>query len=320
MKKSILLILTALILLACQSEKEGFPQADISNGLITATLYLPDAERGYYRGSRFDWSGVIPELKYKGHDYFGQWFPVYDPTIHDAISGPVEEFMQIGYEEAAVGGEFLRIGIGGLRKPVEEQFERYGYYEFTNPGKWTVKKAKDNVVFIHELNNVAGYSYVYEKTVRLVKDKPQMILEHSLKNTGNKAIQTSTYNHNFFTMDRQPTGPDITVKFAFPVSVTREHPDVRIDGQQLGFARVLEPTEATNIGQLQGHNNSVADYDFRIEHSGTGAGVRITGDKPIYRIVFWSCGLAVSPEPYIELNIQPGETFTWNVIYDFYTL
>ncbi len=50
------------------------PEAGISNGSIDAKLYLPDADRGYYRGTRFDWSGVIPSLRYKGHEYFGQWF------------------------------------------------------------------------------------------------------------------------------------------------------------------------------------------------------------------------------------------------------
>ena len=33
------------------------------------------------------------------------------------------------------------------------------------------------------------------------------MLEHRLKNTGRKPIATSVYNHNFFTLDRQPTGP-----------------------------------------------------------------------------------------------------------------
>ena len=35
------------------------PQAQISNGTVRATVYLPDAEKGYYRGTRFDWAGVI---------------------------------------------------------------------------------------------------------------------------------------------------------------------------------------------------------------------------------------------------------------------
>ncbi len=58
----------------------NFPRADISNGLIQARLYLPDSKQGYYRGTRFDWSGVIASLRYKGHQYFGQWFDTYNPT------------------------------------------------------------------------------------------------------------------------------------------------------------------------------------------------------------------------------------------------
>src|SRR5882757_8981562 len=57
-----------------------FPQAEISNDILHARLYLPDAEKGYYRGTRFDWSGVMPSLEYQGHSYSGQWFPEYAPT------------------------------------------------------------------------------------------------------------------------------------------------------------------------------------------------------------------------------------------------
>lgn len=46
---------------------DRFPQAEITNELIHARFYLPDAKDGYYRGSRFDWSGVMPELEYQGH-------------------------------------------------------------------------------------------------------------------------------------------------------------------------------------------------------------------------------------------------------------
>ena len=82
-----------------------FPQAEISNGHLKAKLYLPDAQRGYYQATRFDWSGVIASLEYKGHNYFGVWFDKYDPKINDAITGPVEEFltngMGLGYDDVA---------------------------------------------------------------------------------------------------------------------------------------------------------------------------------------------------------------------------
>ncbi|MEZ4828703.1 MAG: hypothetical protein R3C61_20825 [Bacteroidia bacterium] len=97
---------------------DQFPESEISNGIIHARLYLPDAQTGYYRGSRFDWAGVIPELTCNGHSYFGQWFEKYSPTLHDAILGPVEAFSPVGYEEIKPGENFLLVGIGMAEKPV----------------------------------------------------------------------------------------------------------------------------------------------------------------------------------------------------------
>src|SRR6185295_16794115 len=117
MKKNYIvgIILSALIIGA--KPYDQFPHVEISNGIIHATLYLPDVKDGYYRASRFDWSGVMPALEYKGHTYFGQWFGKYDPLLHDAIMGPVEDFSPVGYDEAKAGDSFLKIGIGIVTKP-----------------------------------------------------------------------------------------------------------------------------------------------------------------------------------------------------------
>src|SRR5688500_6830593 len=89
---------------SCVAADGSFAEAEIRNSTIEAKIYLPDAERGYYRGTRFDWSGVVPSLKANGHEYFGQWFSKYDPKLHDAIVGPVDEFLSkdggLGYDEA----------------------------------------------------------------------------------------------------------------------------------------------------------------------------------------------------------------------------
>ena len=294
------------------------PQAKISNGLITANLHLPDIENGYYRGSRFDWSGVITELKYEGHDYFGQWFRNYNPKINDAICGPVEEFMPVGYDEASVGGEFLRIGIGGLRKPEEKEFQRFGYYDFSNPGKWDIKKANDNVVFTHQIADVAGYGYDYQKTVRLVTGKPQMELVHTLKNTGKKTIETEVYNHNFFMIDQQQIDSGVVVIFPFPLNLTNTNPAVKIEGRQIEY--ISNPRRSIQFDDIEGHSNSIKDYDFRIENRISGAGVRITCDRPLHRLIYWSSTTTQCPEPYLNINIKPGESFTWTITYDFYLI
>src|SRR5262245_31300019 len=130
-----------------------FPQAEISNGVVTAKFYLPDAENGYYRGTRFDWSGNTHSLSWAGHEFAGQWFERYDARLHDAIMGPVEEFLSgdssLGYADARPGESFVRIGVGVVRKPEDKPYERFRTYEIVDPGKWTVTRGPDRIDFTH---------------------------------------------------------------------------------------------------------------------------------------------------------------------------
>src|ERR1700719_4454227 len=67
------------------------PNALLSNGKLDALVFLPDARNGYYRSTRFDWSGVVGCGSLNGHKFFGEWFTQYDPLKNDSIVGPVEE-------------------------------------------------------------------------------------------------------------------------------------------------------------------------------------------------------------------------------------
>ena len=60
------------------------------------------------------------------------------------------------------------------------------------------------------------------------------------------------------------------------------------------------------------------DYDFRIENRKTGAGVRITGDRPLSKVLFWSARMTVCPEPYIDVSAAPGKESSWTITYEFY--
>ena len=63
----------------------GPPVAEISNGRISATVYLPDPMSGFYQGTRFDWSGVVRSLEANGHSYYGPWFTKRSETVRDFI-------------------------------------------------------------------------------------------------------------------------------------------------------------------------------------------------------------------------------------------
>lgn len=306
-------------------ETQNYPKAQISNGLIRAELMLPDPQNGSYRGTRFDWSGIISSLQFEGHEYFGQWYKRHDPKIHDAITGPVEEFRTndsgLGYEETKPGGTFVRIGVGTVRKPDEKAYRPYDTYDIVDPGKWTVRQHKDRIEFTHLLRADDGYAYVYRKTVRLVNGKPELLIKHSLKNAGQKVIDidSTQYNHNFFVIDHEVVGPEVAVKFVFTPQPTRD-----FGGRaEVKEHEIVFPHELTDKGvftELAGAGTGVKAYDFRIENLRTGAGVHITGDQPLLKVNFWAIRTVAVAEPYIHLRIEPGKEAHWTIRYDFYTM
>ena len=302
-------------------------------------LYLPDPEKGFYHATRFDWSGVIASLVYRGHEYYGQWFDRVDRNIHDfgyegagiiaspcaAVTGPVEEFQTngtaLGWKEAEIGGTFLKIGVGVLRKDSGD-YDMVKLYEILDPGKWTVKVHRASAEFTHELNDSAsGYGYIYRKTVRLAEGKPEMILEHSLKNTGRRRIESAVYNHNFLVLDKQAPGPDFVITVPFQIQ-TPDPPDPKlaeIRGNQIVYVKTLEKKALVQT-PVQGFSDSPNDHEVRIENRKVGAGVRITGDRPLSAGYLWSIRTVLSFEPFIAMAIDQGRQFTWKSTYEYYTL
>jgi hypothetical protein len=358
---------------------QNHPSHEITNGDITATVYLPDAKNGFYTTTRFDWSGAVGSLKYKGHDYYGVWWSkitdIYDfgyegpnkdvlSADFTAMVGPAEEFGALGYNDVPAGGLFVKPGIGALKRD-EMNYNHSRPYVIANGGKWDVKTSRDAVEFTHTLSEPSiSFGYVYTKIVRLTPGKPQMTIAHVMRNTGAKPIVTNVYNHNFTTIDKQPTGPDVEITVPWqmtraagrggparqnaapgaPAAPARQGPPPSNpyaaltagermgtqcgqpqmqtlgspQGNKLVYSKVLEGAECYQAS-FTGFGAEAKDNDIRIENKKVGAGVHITGDRPLTRFGYWSIRTVLAPEPYIDLNIEPGQQFAWTYTYDYYT-
>jgi len=316
------------------------PEAEIGNGSIRVRLYLPDAKMGFYRGTRFDWSGVIGGLEYAGHNYYPQWFQRSDPGVHDfvfdgadivagpctAVTGPAEEFVTngkgLGFEEAKAGGTFIKIGVGLLRKPDDGKYDMFRLYPIEDGGKWTVTRRRDSIEFRQVLADPSsGYAYEYRKTVSVTGEKPELVLDHSLRNTGKRVIETSVYNHNFLYLDQQPPGPDFNVTVPFKIRTTQPSANSlgEIRENQITFSKKLTGEDRVYL-DIQGFGPEPKDYDIRVENRKAGAGVRITADRPLSRVALWAIRAPLSFEPFIQMSIQPGGEFTWRINYQYYTV
>ena len=64
-------------------------------GSTRMTVADPRVAEPYYRGTRFDRTGIVLSLESGGHRYVQPWQRHYDPYSHDAVSGPAEEFLPV---------------------------------------------------------------------------------------------------------------------------------------------------------------------------------------------------------------------------------
>eukprot|EP00993_Chasmostoma_nieuportense_P002267 NODE_3079_length_1035_cov_15.067181_g2935_i0.p1 GENE.NODE_3079_length_1035_cov_15.067181_g2935_i0~~NODE_3079_length_1035_cov_15.067181_g2935_i0.p1 ORF type:complete len:322 (-),score=63.96 NODE_3079_length_1035_cov_15.067181_g2935_i0:64-1029(-) len=285
-----------------------FPQATLERDGLSVHCYLPDAQRGFYRSSRFDWSGMIASVKHQGHTYFGQWRE-YDPEVPECGIGPCEEF---GLEEPpplwdSLDRTFVKLGVGVLQRTTD-------HYDFQHPypllqqGRWDVEQTGDSIRFKQCLAH-KDISYTYEKQLELCPDG--FDINRTLVNHG-APIHTTHYNHCFFRVDDQPVGPDYEVQLsfdsgAFPLTI--EQPEyASVDRDTVHFHKPLlqgvplwTPLELPKKHLPQ----------FAITHKGVDAGVHVALDHHATKFNLFAVRAAVCPEPFVPIDLNTNDSASW---------
>lgn len=301
-------------------------QIAISNGVLNAVI-LPPGERAFYRGTRFDQSGVIGSLKFGAQEYYGPWFDAIQPLVRDltfgpegvlvgdnsGTMGPAEEYDPIGYDDAAPGGRFVHVGAGVLVRPDEKPFDRWHRYRIADAGAWRTTHTAGSVTTTHTVSH-DGYAYVYEKTITLLPGQPRMTIAHRLRNTGSKPIATSMYNHNFLTLN--PGQADMVLTLPFPATAQKTPARLALSGNTVRWPAPLVDPQSGFV-QLYDESRPPQPYDVRVQNEKTGAGFHVTGDLPITRMVLWSIRTVMSVEPYNRISVAPGAEQRWTYTYTF---
>ncbi|MFC1651470.1 hypothetical protein ACFL2X_07855 [Candidatus Latescibacterota bacterium] len=330
MKKLQAVLLSLLLLLALtvnaeeKSPLDIYPHIILSNGLIEASVFLPNNEKGFYRSSRFEWSGMIWQLTYKDHTFFTERVKPHNPETSGHSMSLAEEFC-IGtnkaipqrFTEAKPGETFMKIGVGNLEKPLDNNEYHFStQYKIIDSGKWETSYGEDWVEFTHTLEDPYGFAYIYRKRMELTKGKPELVFSNSLTNTGSKTLIADQYNHNFFTFDHEPIGKGYSVeRFFSGTSNTGFSPAGTVEGNKIV---ILEQLEKSLFGKFEGFDSSVGKNHVIIRNSNVNAGVDITGDFTLSGFNFYSSPKAICPELFVWINIEPGETQKWKRNYNFF--
>lgn len=273
-----------------------------------------------YSFSRFDQTGKITEVTYKGirvstseltdtddENSFGKAF--YNEFGIDTA---------LGFDEANIGCWFHKIGVGLLKKNDEEYlFSRP--YEI-QPADFEVNIEPNKVLMACRSQLVSGYSYLLEKEIEILDNR--FVLKYRLHNTGEKDIITDEYVHNFTAIKNAFMGPDY--KLSFPFALNPDKFDAVVNPEQvieIGPGDVYftgSPNDQFFFSNLTGSKFSTAQWELRNHKSKLG--ISETGSFQTNKINLWGWKHVISPELFFHINIKPGQNTEWSRTYDVFEL
>ncbi|MEL7122558.1 MAG: hypothetical protein AAFO07_24140 [Bacteroidota bacterium] len=273
-----------------------------------------------YNLSRFDWTGKIKAVDFKGKKVAGVEIEN-APENSLCGKGYCNEFgmdTALGYDDAEIGEWFHKIGIGLLKKD-DEQYNFQKAYE-VNPADFEVTIEADRMIVRCQSQQYNGYCYVLEKEIRL-KDNG-FELHYCLENTGDKAIVTDEYNHNFLSIDQALMCKDYVLRFPFQVKPDHfgsiVNPGEYVEVSQHEFTFNGTPNEQFFFSNLSGGDEVNAQWS--LENIKSEIRISETGDFQTSKINLWGWKHVISPELFFAINIQPGEHAKWSRKYEIYSL
>jgi hypothetical protein len=300
-----------------------WPHLVLEQAGLSCVVLLPDPLQGYYRGPRFDWAGTVAFARSGGHTFFGPWRDEpHRPRLNDDTVGTAGEFgmgpltdnpAPLGYAEAAVGESCLKIGVGSVVKAADEAYSFAGLYRIAQPASWDIRREGGAAVrFTTEQGPLRGYAVRYEKTVSL--HGGALTVSHTLENTGELALSQTHYCHNFTVIDGQRVGGRYSLELPFRPRLTRQRGGtLAVDGSRIVLERDPAPTEqffavVTGYDAGPGHNRVVVRCGE--------AALAISGDAGMVRLQVWGNGRTICPEPFVSLELAPGECRSWSIRYE----
>ncbi len=281
----------------------------LKNNNLEIHIDLPDEN---YNFSRFDWSGKIAAVKFQNIP-----LTITERTdiVDDAVFGKgfYNEFgmdTALGFEEAAIGDWFHKIGVGVLQKEDDEYFFHKTYN--IKPAQFKITTATNTMGIRCKSATVNGYAYVLRKEIAL--QESGFTINYQLENTGEKDIRTDEYVHNFMSINKALIGSDYVLKFPFQIKPERFGETVNLEQKvvlgpnEIGFKG--RPNEQFFFTNLSGGEQVNAAWELL--HHKHKIGISETANFKTNKVNLWGWKHVISPELFFHIFIRPGESTEWS--------
>jgi len=284
------------------------------------TLKLEKAGE-HYRGSRFDWNGLIVSAKFRGISVLGEEKSLFQRNPAVFGRGLHNEFgikKCIGYEECAVGEWFPKIGTGWLKKDEKPYFffTRYELeklnFEFETPDA-------HRAVFTCNSGERNGYSYSYTKEITL--EDNGFRIHYNLENCGSKLLETDEYVHNFLCIAGKRMDAGYTLTFPWKLDEKGLTENNNPDGILSILENRIEVTGKTEKQfYLGGLSEGLTEKDglsakWTLSHQKAGVSISEKGSFVPTGVHVWGWKSVISPEMFFSFKIESGNSLSWERVY-----
>ncbi len=276
----------------------------LANAELTVDLLDPAAEQTRL-GPRFCWGGYIWQVHDRniGTLLTGPEWPAVAPLPHNGQGLP-ESFRP----STTTGEPLLWDGATGLA-PGAGQLGRAtkGDIIVTAPCVWQVDLKPDRAVFRTE-QSVGSWSYALERTIEL--SGRQLVSRSRLTNRGTTPLKLEWFAHPFFALQ---TDGKLRVTLAKDISLA-DNPGYVLAGGELTLRRAfvgVDDGHLVHLGLPAGQPFTATLSHPRLHD------VRFATDFVPFKCVLWANGNTLSLEPFLALNLAPGESRAWTLTYDF---
>ncbi|HUG11609.1 MAG TPA: hypothetical protein VMM36_11375 [Opitutaceae bacterium] len=274
------------------------------NTELRVELIDPAADQALL-GPRFGWGGYIWQVHdlREGPLLSGPEWPAAEPKAQNGQGLPES------FRHSTTGGEpllwdgaiGLAPGAGALGR------DGSGAIVVTDPCKWIIEAAHDSAVF-RTSQTVGSWSYAIERTVELQGRRVRSTSR--LTNRGTGPLKLEWFTHPYFALQG-----DGLLHVTLPAGTTMpDNPGFILSGRNLTLRRAFVGVDDGHLEHLvlpEGAPLAAEITHPRIEW------VRFSTSFAPFKCVLWANGNTLSLEPFLALDLAPGESREWTLIYEF---
>jgi hypothetical protein len=307
-----LLAFGLLLVNGCKSSVPFSANADarhtLRRGNLAVVIETAPADLDAKFGPRFDRTAVVRQVTLNGKSFLGELgLPDEFGINGDGV---------LGFTNAPVGGEFLKIGVGYLIR------DRTNDYFFWN--KYPVRKLlpitklvvkKESLTVTQSSDHSLPWSYAYSKSYRLVADDT-LEIDYTLTNTGTNAWSFLHYNHNWLAPEGIKVGPAYSLATGFPLPAG-ETAFGRSDHLLWLISEIPTNTSFYLAGDFR--DSTAAQNRFTVLLHGKPL-LAFAGDFAPARFAAYAVTDGFCPEMFFRAELPAGKSARWSTRYQFLTL